>query len=526
MKKLNAYAVFEGGGAKGVAYAGALAAARRNGINFVGYGGASAGALVAFLSSIGMTPVEMYRFMKANPIATYLNDGNARELKALAELFGDLSLIKGAGFWGFWFLLLMGCVFFGNYLILCVLIFLFLLIFVCCNFKGLFAIYKVYKYKGIYDFGALEDKLIYEVKNRLGFVDRNFTFRDLYEKRPILLKVIASSLNSGKVEVFCKDTTPDVFVLDAVLASCGYPFVFKPREIDGKMLVDGGLASNMPVFLFHRSYSRDIPDVCPVFAFDLVAKSAQKNLDSIGFFAKAMLDTALDASDAVIFKIVGARRVMVPIPDGLETLDFLPSEQMIQRTHIDAYLSTRHKFENDPIVRLFKEASLEIGFIQAAKKMCHPVASIDLYVQSICVDIKKVYNPIGAVRGWVYVQSLRGTLVSVSSINAKGYEYSLQGPEDCVRAHVEKSFFATLVGRRVRLSFPLKDGWGVVVGVLVFSFYPRDDLSVLDNSEVDDYFFGNEVFLDAIDYKIIAIMKLLRNNMEDYMYGGELDYEC
>lgn len=46
VNKINAYAVFDGGGVKGIAFAGALKAVRNSNIEFVGYAGASAGAII------------------------------------------------------------------------------------------------------------------------------------------------------------------------------------------------------------------------------------------------------------------------------------------------------------------------------------------------------------------------------------------------------------------------------------------------------------------------------------------------
>ena len=48
------FAIFEGGGAKGVAHVGALRAAQDNGLEIVGVAGTSAGALVATLVAIGL----------------------------------------------------------------------------------------------------------------------------------------------------------------------------------------------------------------------------------------------------------------------------------------------------------------------------------------------------------------------------------------------------------------------------------------------------------------------------------------
>jgi hypothetical protein len=53
------FAIFEGGGAKGVAHVGAIAAAEANGLTFVGVAGASAGAIVAALLAVGFKALEL-----------------------------------------------------------------------------------------------------------------------------------------------------------------------------------------------------------------------------------------------------------------------------------------------------------------------------------------------------------------------------------------------------------------------------------------------------------------------------------
>ena len=61
---MKAYAVFDGGGVKGAALAGALTAAEQEKIEFQGYGGTSAGSIVALLASIGYTGKEILNRLK------------------------------------------------------------------------------------------------------------------------------------------------------------------------------------------------------------------------------------------------------------------------------------------------------------------------------------------------------------------------------------------------------------------------------------------------------------------------------
>lgn len=58
---MQAYAAFEGGGARGYAHVGALQASEERGISFEGVAGTSIGAVVAALVAAGYTSSELFR---------------------------------------------------------------------------------------------------------------------------------------------------------------------------------------------------------------------------------------------------------------------------------------------------------------------------------------------------------------------------------------------------------------------------------------------------------------------------------
>ena len=74
---------------------------------------------------------------------------------------------------------------------------------------------------------------------------RPVRFRDL----KIPLAVIAADIDTGRMKVYSSGATPDSEVAEAVRRSMSIPFVFEPRG-NNKQLVDGGLCSNFPVWLF------------------------------------------------------------------------------------------------------------------------------------------------------------------------------------------------------------------------------------------------------------------------------------
>jgi NTE family protein len=72
-------------------------------------------------------------------------------------------------------------------------------------------------------------------------LDRHFNGKSL-EDAAIELHVVASDLVSGDEVLLSSGST-----VDAVLASAAIPGVFPPVEVDGRLLVDGGVANNTPI---------------------------------------------------------------------------------------------------------------------------------------------------------------------------------------------------------------------------------------------------------------------------------------
>jgi len=63
-----------------------------------------------------------------------------------------------------------------------------------------------------------------------------------FDKLPVSLRVVATDLLTGNKVVFSEGS-----LATAIRASCGAPLAFSPLDLDGKMLIDGGLSSNIPV---------------------------------------------------------------------------------------------------------------------------------------------------------------------------------------------------------------------------------------------------------------------------------------
>jgi predicted acylesterase/phospholipase RssA len=196
--------VFKGGGAKGVAYAGALKALREQDVWFGSVAGASAGAITATLIAAGLDPAEIEEQV---PEALGRADGNMLTRITRVVLGRSVALFDSEG---------------------------------------------------------LHDWLETLLRNRTGRTGP-VTFRHLYESGPkIELYVVVMDLATATPTVFSRLTTPDVEVAGAVIASCAIPGAFPAGravylnaadEATVHQLVDGGSWANYPAFVFRdRSF--------------------------------------------------------------------------------------------------------------------------------------------------------------------------------------------------------------------------------------------------------------------------------
>jgi NTE family protein len=265
------YCIFEGGGAKGVAHVGALAAFERSHLELVGFAGTSAGAIVAALGAAGyrsdellgsggsildrldLDPTNVWGFDAHWPIAS------PPRLLGRAAWLG----IRASGFllkFGIWVALALlvlssGLIHWLNlngeaaeFAIQLSLVILLVLL-------PLYIMFPLASLRGVAD--AINQALALKIRHsrEKGPV----TFRDLALAGRPPLKIVASDISRRRLALFSAQTSPDVAIGDAVAASICLPGIFRPWRVGQSLHLDGGLLSNLPVWAFdaERAVDRD-----------------------------------------------------------------------------------------------------------------------------------------------------------------------------------------------------------------------------------------------------------------------------
>jgi NTE family protein len=375
--KIEAYAILSGGGVKGAALAGALDAAEKLGIEFIGYGGASAGSLVALLASLGYSTQELKELVVRTDFAEFLDD-SGRLLKRLNEVLLQAETLMGL-----------------------------------CN-----AVFKSWRWRvwhrmrkhyGLYNGNKLSTFVEEKIRERIpAFRDLHaVTFSHLTDHGCKPLKVIATDIQGRKPIIYSSSKYPSSEVNDqvshAIRASVGFPFVFQPVTHLGRYLVDGGLSSNLPVALFNEEHNWG---GVPVIAFDLQTSNEKAESNGIRSYCSDLMATALEAGDVLYRSFHNIHYVPLQVPTDIGTLDFFLTTK--QREQLWEAGSRQAHETLDRAFRNLKQAKGPLQGYQAALNL--PPAYLDSPLGALVAEVGKL-TPAEDVHAYLFLRDKRGGLV-------------------------------------------------------------------------------------------------------------------
>lgn len=67
-----------------------------------------------------------------------------------------------------------------------------------------------------------------------------------FEKVKLPLTIMATNLSKGETIEFSSKTSPDMRISHACRASSSIPYIYKPIEFNGDLIIDGGVRNNIP----------------------------------------------------------------------------------------------------------------------------------------------------------------------------------------------------------------------------------------------------------------------------------------
>lgn len=358
------FAIFEGGGAKGIAHIGALKALETNGFELAGVAGTSAGALIATLAAAGYKADDILNpDLADNNILTrfgrrpvdLLESEAWRRLGRLRRCLGRLVAA-----------LLVG----GAATAASVAPRAALVARSIWRNSGYLSTEKVRAFLNF----VLRERLLdlhtsrgmpqARIPNRIRFRDLDYT---TFAPPDILpLKIVATNLRTKSLFVFDGASTPDVEVAEAVAASIAIPLVFRPVTLtsyrDPGPFVDGGLVSNFPIWIFaeeklafERANSNRPP--VPIAGFTLVERPTALSREGGAQRSRGFVDFATDLATTAIFgsQSVSQRFVedllVAPLQTDLGTLDFEEGWPRFRQAYMDGKRCAAERLQSALVIK-------------------------------------------------------------------------------------------------------------------------------------------------------------------------------
>lgn len=168
------------------------------------------------------------------------------------------------------------------------------------------------------------------------------------------LKVVISDISHGEMRVLPDDLPPaspaaTFSVAQAVRLSMSIPLFFVPGKLDGAVIVDGGILSNFPLWIYDEPDPMR-PPAWPTFGFRLFDRKEQEpaSIESVTDILGAMFKTMMYASDRhFLAKQDGGRVINLDITDaGVKATQFNLSDEKKERLYRIGYEGTRDFFLN------------------------------------------------------------------------------------------------------------------------------------------------------------------------------------
>lgn len=292
----NCLGVFQGGGCKGIAFAGAYEEAVNRGVFFSEIVGTSAGSILAAFVGAGATPAQLNKIIKNVKF-----DNFKRSPQKIAS-------IAAPNFWNF----------------------------IPTRAEStLHEVKNFVKYLGLYNSEYINEWVNEELQKLLN-KEGDILFKDLL----IPTSVIATDIKIKGVKVWSSKDTPDAKVGLAVQTSCSIPFYFQPCELQ---YVDGGLLSNLPSFILDRHTVYD-----KILAFSFVDEQKEYTINGARSFFNRLINTTIDGATDIQLRMQPHIHLIKIDTGDIQATDFLKiNEESIKYLIANGQLAAKKFFDSE-----------------------------------------------------------------------------------------------------------------------------------------------------------------------------------
>lgn len=297
-------AVFEGGGVKGLAFVGALRCFDDAGIRMRKVAGTSAGAITAASVAAGLGMDELETSLGGFDFASLLS----RKTRSWWPFWGGSSM-SGLGMAS----TIVGLVLSGT--------------------------------TGRYSSGPLLDWVTALLKGRLDTFAAAQSGAEWHEQRD--LRVVVTDISAGEIRVLPNDLAlyqadRETFsVAEAVRLSMSIPFFFEPGRLGDSVVVDGGVLSSFPLWMYDKPAG--VVPMCPTIGFMVSDRSSgYGDIETAADMVGALVGTMALAADRKYARDHDQHRIVRIDTLGVEATRFTLDDATKTALYRSGYAAAKH----------------------------------------------------------------------------------------------------------------------------------------------------------------------------------------
>ena len=138
---------------------------------------------------------------------------------------------------------------------------------------------------GLIDTTEIKDVIKETIKQKIDL--ENPTFAEFDAKVNIKIHISDYCLENSETQYFSSDATPEIRVVDAIMASIAVPFLFSAAKIKDKLYVDGGLCESAPMAPFLSKRGEEVQ------AITIMSRREMNEINDIKSFTQKIVNSIL-----------------------------------------------------------------------------------------------------------------------------------------------------------------------------------------------------------------------------------------
>lgn len=167
--------------------------------------------------------------------------------------------------------------------------------------------------------------------------DENITFNELYKITNKNLIISATNLNRKQTTYFSYENTPDIKVIDALIASISIPILYIPKKIDDDLYLDGGITNHFPINIFKNSKKETIGAI-------ILSNKKRNELTNIFDIISSIVFCGFENQCNGILK---EYKNVIVLDNDIDSLDFNIIKELKIKTINDGYDQTYNYFKKN-----------------------------------------------------------------------------------------------------------------------------------------------------------------------------------